>query len=105
VAAFAEAVALDPGFALGYAGLAVANDDNGGEPGTTAHAITQARRRTRGISRRERQHVAIVDQALTGHLARASGLAREHLLEFPGDVMVLHVVARRCGDLDDIAAS
>jgi hypothetical protein len=103
--AFRRAIDADAGFALGHAGLAAALDEL--RPGTGRSAevddlLGLARHTVRGRSRRERQHVAIVELGLDGRLARASALAREHLAEFPDDELVLHVVARRCADLDDL---
>jgi hypothetical protein len=52
----------------------------------------------RGVSRRERQHVAIVVLALRGRFSRASALGRDHLAEFADDAIVAHVLAAVCGD-------
>lgn len=43
--------------------------------------------------RRERQHVQVVHLAVTGDLGRASGLAAEHLAEFPDDELIRRVRA------------
>jgi hypothetical protein len=43
---------------------------------------------TAGLTRRERQHLDVVAAVLAGDAARASGLAAEHLVDFPGDRLV-----------------
>jgi hypothetical protein len=48
---------------------------------------------TTGLTRRERQHLDVVEAVLVGDIGRASGLAAEHLLEFPGDRMVAALAA------------
>jgi hypothetical protein len=99
-----HAIEADPDRALAAAALAVALAELAGSDGDAeaAAAVTEAGRRLRGRPRRERQQVAIIELALGGRLARASALAREHLAEFPDDRIVLHVVARRSDDLDDL---
>jgi hypothetical protein len=98
VQAFTAAVVHDPGFALGYAGLAaVAPDDEAART-----ALAEAQRSGRRISRRERQQVSIIELVLAGRLPRASALGREHLGEFPDDTLILHVLAQHCDDLDDL---
>jgi len=52
-------------------------------------AVGAVRRRPR----RERQQVQVVHLAVTGDLDRASGLAAEHLAEFPGDELIRRVQA------------
>jgi len=57
-----------------------------------AHALARAAQAAvRHSSRRERQQVQVVALAVTGDLDRASGLASEHLAEFPGDELVAQV--------------
>jgi DNA-binding GntR family transcriptional regulator len=47
----------------------------------------------RHLTRKERHHVEIVLLAVAGDVARASALAREHLVEFPDDVVVARLLA------------
>jgi hypothetical protein len=96
-AAFAAAVTHDPGFALGHAAGAVVTGDAAAQDG-----VARARSARRRISRRERQQLAIIELALTGRLPRASALGREHLSEFPDDVLVRHVLAEHCDDFEDL---
>jgi hypothetical protein len=44
-------------------------------------------------TRRERQHIEVIRLVLSGDRDRAAVLGREHLREFPGDVLVSHVLA------------
>ena len=57
-----------------------------------AHALARAAQAAvPQNSRRERQQAQIVALAVTGDLDRASGLASEHLAEFPGDELIAQV--------------
>ncbi|MFL6204552.1 MAG: hypothetical protein ACJ739_04305 [Acidimicrobiales bacterium] len=48
---------------------------------------------TRRLSSAERHHLEIVELALGGDVARASALAREHLVEHPDDAEVARLLA------------
>ena len=76
-----EAVALDPGFVLGQVALAVA-DALEGRPFRSVGATTE-------LSRGERQHAEIVRAAFCGDPAHAADLRREHLIDFPGDLLIV----------------
>lgn len=80
-----QALACDPDFALACVGLAVA-DAVGGRPFAAA-AVQSA------LTRGERQHEEIVRAAFCGDVARACDLRRVHLLEFPGDVLIVWLPA------------
>jgi hypothetical protein len=86
---FADAVELDAGFLLGHVALGVAGavlrrPYCAPPGGTTA---------TRG----ERQHAEIVNTALAlGDRPRAADLRREHLLEYPGDLLIVWLPAALC---------
>jgi hypothetical protein len=103
--AFESAVIADPDFAVGHAGLAAARAETAENDDGLESAIVAAQRRPqlRRCSRGERQHVTVIALALHGPISRASALGREHLGEFPGDLVVLHVLVRRCDDVDDLA--
>ena len=45
------------------------------------------------LSRPERQHCEIVRAAFEGDLERAAELRRTHLLEYPGDVLIVWLPA------------
>lgn len=55
------------------------------QPCSVAHPVT----------RRERQHIEVITLALSGDRDRAAVLGREHLREFPDDVLVAQVLASR----------
>ena len=76
-----RAVSFDPDFVLARVGLAVA-DAVAGQP--FAAGIDQS-----ALTRGERQHEEIVHAAFRGDFARANDLRRVHLLEFPGDVLIV----------------
>lgn len=77
----AEAIAIDPDFHLARIGKAVAQ----AAAGQRYAAPVPTRRPRRG----ERQHAEIVEAALTGDRHRAADLRREHLLEYPGDLLIV----------------
>ena len=45
------------------------------------------------LTRGERQHQEIIRAALRGDVAHAADLRRVHLLEFPGDVLIVWLPA------------
>jgi hypothetical protein len=99
--AFRLSVTEDPCFAMGHAGLALTLDlsdlDDAGR-NDALDAVERARTCSRRVSRCERHHVEVVALALQRRIARASALGREHLVEFPDDVVVAQVLSRCCGD-------
>ena len=46
-------------------------------------------------TRRERQHIEVVRLVLSGERERAGALGREHLREFPSDLLVAHILTSR----------
>jgi hypothetical protein len=83
---FAEAVDLDPEFLLAHVALGVA----GAVAGRPYASPPVGAAATRG----ERQHAEIVNTALAHHdAARAADLRREHLLEHPGDLVIVWLPA------------
>jgi len=83
------ATTLDPGFLLAHIGHAVADVVDGARyvpPPATSSPVTRA----------ERQHAEVVAATLGGDCHHARDLRREHLLEFPGDLLIvwLPVLAR-----------
>jgi tetratricopeptide (TPR) repeat protein len=85
---FDRALAADPGFALAHIGrsrsLLVAGRGSEGRAAATA-ALALAD----GLGRRERGHVEALAAAASGPGDRALALVREHLGEFPRDVVAL----------------
>ncbi len=85
---FDQAVAADPGFALAHIGRARSLQLLG--RGALAQAAAaRARELGAAVDRRERQHVLALALATEGQGARALALIREHVAEFPRDVMAL----------------
>jgi hypothetical protein len=76
------AITIDPGFVLARVGLAVSRVVGGDSYSPSAIP-------TSDIGRGERQHVEIVTTMLTGDRRHAADLRREHLLEFPGDLLIV----------------
>jgi len=87
-AAFARAVAADPGFALARADLARALALFG-RISEARDVIAQARAAAAGATRRERQHVEAIGLTLEGRAAEALAAVRAHLVEFPCDAVVV----------------
>jgi hypothetical protein len=85
----AAAVALDPEFVLAKVGLAVSQVVDGDRYVALALPAT--------IGRGERQHAETVQTALTGDPGHAADLRREHLLEFPGDVLIVWLPVLQSG--------
>ena len=79
--ALLDAVALDPEFFVAHVGLGVAGAIVGQRydpPRAPAHAL-----------RGERQHAEIVALHFAASGDRAADLRREHLLEYPGDLLIV----------------
>jgi hypothetical protein len=70
----------------GHAALAIASDP-------FDDALDHARRLA--TSRRQRQHLAIIDCWLHGDTHRSHDLSREHLAEFPDDIVVSWLTSKR----------
>jgi hypothetical protein len=91
------AVSDDPASVMAWAALAVALAGCG-----SPRAAAVARRALRSCSlgdvcRRQRQHVEVLCLSVGSQRARATALAREHLLEFPDDRLVQHVLVGLSG--------
>jgi hypothetical protein len=65
----------------------------GGDAAAARPLARAANVAARGRPRRERQLVQIVQLTVDGDTRRASGLAAEHLAEFPGDCLIGRVRA------------
>jgi hypothetical protein len=94
--AFAAALEADPGFALAAAGLARALQIHGRVAEGRA-AAARARGLVGGISRRERQHVAVIGTLLDGDGPGALAAVRAHVAEFPRDALVLSLAVGAFG--------
>ncbi|MBI5088207.1 MAG: hypothetical protein HZB15_04925 [Actinobacteria bacterium] len=88
------ALLVDDGFAVAHAALALAEwQAFGGDAWRESIARASGQR---DVSRRERQHVAVIALVLGGHVERASALGSELLQVFPTDHAVAFALAR-CG--------
>jgi hypothetical protein len=81
----ADAIAVDNEFYVARVGLAAVR-------AATGQAYI-APHPTRAARRGERQHGEIVAAALTGDGRHAADLRREHLLEYPGDLLIVWLPA------------
>jgi hypothetical protein len=95
-----KAVAYAPGVATTYMALACAYA-LGGDAEQAATATEAACQHLAGASRRDRQHVQILAAVIGGHVEHALGLAFEHIAEFGGDPLVLHLLSRHITDRQD----
>ncbi len=89
----AAAVSDHPGSFAANAALALVSDVGDDEASPTKKAIGAARRLA--ASRRDHQHLAIIECWLGGDADRARLLSREHLAEFPDDVIVSWLTFKR----------
>ncbi len=90
---FTEAIEADPGFALAYSALAYMLH-------LRAH-VTEARERVQqaqalasGLSRREQQQVEAIALFINGQGPRSYALIREHLADYPRDILMIRVAQR-----------
>ena len=87
------AVGADDGFALGHATLALASMF-GYDPAKAKGHLAETHARAKGISRREEHQIAIIDTWINGNSPRALELIREHLKDFPRDIVLLRLAQR-----------
>ena len=85
---FGRALAADHEFALAHAGLARASQAVSKMDEARA-AAARARELAAGLSPRERSHVDMLSLLVEGQSAAPLAAAKEHLVQFPRDVMVL----------------
>lgn len=76
-----DSVGVDPLFFLGQVAVSAAEALDGRAFRPVVPAAT--------VSRGERQHAEIVHAAFTGHEGHAADLRREHLIDFPGDLLIV----------------
>lgn len=84
-----RALGNDDRFALAYAALATIEQREGRLDNARA-AVHLALECALDTTRRERQHVEVIAEAIRGNSSRALRLAKEHLLEFPRDAYILN---------------
>jgi tetratricopeptide (TPR) repeat protein len=86
--ALRQALAIDEGFALAHAALALIRQGQGAAEAARQSAA-QALTYVRGLTQRERQHVGVITTWVGGNASLALTLAREHLRDYPRDAVVL----------------
>ncbi len=85
--AFRTAVAEDPGFALGWVGLA-RSSQYAGDMAAARQAIATARGLTAGLTAREVSHLQAFDLMLSGQTGPAYKAIRAHVDSYPRDALV-----------------
>jgi tetratricopeptide (TPR) repeat protein len=83
-----RSIEADEGFALPHAALAILYRLQG-EGVQARDAAGRGLALAAGLTRRERQHLSIVDDYVGGDAVRGYALACEHLSEFPRDALIL----------------
>ncbi len=86
--AFAQSIAADEGFALGYVSLARAKQLLGRGPEAKA-PLARARELAPSASPREQSQIALFDKILTGQSAAALEALPSHMKSWPRDAMAL----------------
>jgi DNA-binding GntR family transcriptional regulator len=84
--ALEDALVADPTFSLANAALALCAFLGGARD--EALLILERVRASVQDTRRERQHVEIITELLSGNGERARALGQDHLREFPGDALI-----------------
>jgi hypothetical protein len=87
IEAFEQVVATDPGFALGHCGLARARQVAGDIPAARRSA-EKAVNLTKGITRREQDHVTAMRLMINNQMPEGYRAIRAHVAEYPRDAMV-----------------
>ena len=85
--AFEKAVMADPGFALGYAGLARGHQFSGNLAGAKV-ALQKARELNHGLDAREQSHLHALGLLLDGKGAEAYLAIRAHVDNYPRDALI-----------------
>lgn len=92
--AFAQTTREDPGFALGWVGLARAHQ-YAGDMAAMAAAIAEAQKYSGGLTSREASHLNCMGLLLTGRMPEAYPAIRAHVDAYPRDA----VVAQTCSSV------
>ena len=94
-AQFIEAIEADTGFALAYSALAYMLHLRAQVP-EARERVQQAEALAPGLSRREQQQIEAIALFINGQGPRSYALIREHLAEYPRDILMLRVAQRLC---------
>ena len=90
---FQQAVEADEGFALAYVGLAYSHMV-GARPVDARKFVQLAKSLASGATRRENQQIEIIDLWVNGKGSESIALIRQHLAEFPRDMLMIRVAQR-----------
>ena len=90
---FTQAIEADPGFALAHSALAYMLHLRAQVPEAREQA-QQAQSLAPGLSRREQQQIEAIALFVNGQGPRAYALIREHLADYPRDILMIRVAQR-----------
>jgi len=90
---FLQAIEADPDFALAYSALAYMLHLRA-DVAAARERVQQAQALAPRVSRREQQQIEAVALFVTGQGPRSYALIREHLLDYPRDLLMLRVAQR-----------
>ncbi len=96
LAAYDDALAADPDFALAHAGMAQVLMREGNVAGARA-ALLKAKELAGGVTEREASHIAIFDLGSSGQTEAAIAAAHNHLAAWPLDALVISIAANPNG--------
>jgi len=96
LAAYDDALAADPDFALAHAGKAQVLMREGNVAGARA-ALLSAQELAVGLTEREASHIAIFELGSNGQTEAAIAAARNHLAAWPLDALVISIAANPNG--------
>ncbi len=96
LAAYDDAIAADPNFALTHAGKAQVLMREGNVAGARA-ALVAAKELAVGLTEREASHIAIFDFGSSGQTETAIATVHKHLAAWPRDALVISIAANPNG--------
>jgi tetratricopeptide (TPR) repeat protein len=90
---FTQAIEADAGFALAHGALAYMLNLRA-QVAEARERAQQAQSLTTGVSRRERQQIEAIALFVNGQGPRSYALIREHLVDYPRDILMLRLAQR-----------
>jgi hypothetical protein len=90
---FTQAVAADAGFALAHGALAYMLNLRA-QVAEARQCAQQAQSLATGVSRRERQQIEAIALFVNGQGPRSYALIREHLVDYPRDMLMIRLAQR-----------
>src|SRR5262245_58079590 len=92
---FLQAIEADTGFALAYSALAYMLNLRA-QVAEARERMQQAQALATGVSRRERQQIEAIALFINGQGPRSYVLIREHLADYPRDMLMIRLAQRLC---------